>query len=581
MSKRRFSDIAITAFRSHKHRHLQGRGSCRLHHNFGSVSHSDVEDGVRQDVFTMATGAAGPPVDDLISRTVSIDPFWQSGAASHYNDSASSPSAYLSVALPSPSAGSTLSQTLASASSHWDQLIGESRKPSQPDSIFFLRSDADSLHSPVAHLAQHDKQSRPPIASTSKAEPATSDHAAAMPSSDLSQHTTWMPAQSLTQSPTQALDGAGSVPPASARPGRPTLARLNTSEMLRSRTSTALPAGPARPNATRKSPTALKLQLDTSVPRRSATLSSYPHGHRSRLHAPVSLSPSSSARVLASAHTANPSTAGLPAASDVAATASSSGDRNMETGLATTTDGYADGDFQVSTILPDFLYLGSDVQSERDAAELQAMGVRRILNVACEIDEDGPMKLRDRFERYLKVPMLDHVEAKGVQGSIEQACSFLDDARLRCAPVYVHCKAGKSRSVTIVIAYLIHALGWTLRRSYSHVVERRAGICPNIGFISELMRFEERTLKLARSTGIHGDAMDESNSKPSASLLPPWNQGKSHDESSALESAPSTSTPVLAQCDDLTDRTSSASSRLGGALSQSSPDLSSLTSSRT
>ncbi|KAG0146069.1 hypothetical protein CROQUDRAFT_44945, partial [Cronartium quercuum f. sp. fusiforme G11] len=54
-----------------------------------------------------------------------------------------------------------------------------------------------------------------------------------------------------------------------------------------------------------------------------------------------------------------------------------------------------------------------------------------------------------------------------------------DDASLHSAPVYVHCKAGKSRSVTIVLAYLIHRFRWTLKDSYAHVSERRKGICPS------------------------------------------------------------------------------------------------------
>jgi len=70
----------------------------------------------------------------------------------------------------------------------------------------------------------------------------------------------------------------------------------------------------------------------------------------------------------------------------------------------------------------------------------------------------------------------------------------IDDARLHSAPTYVHCKAGKSRSVTAVMAYLIHANHWTLSKAYAFVLERRKGISPNIGFVSELMNFEEQEL---------------------------------------------------------------------------------------
>ena len=79
--------------------------------------------------------------------------------------------------------------------------------------------------------------------------------------------------------------------------------------------------------------------------------------------------------------------------------------------------------------------------------------------------------------------------------------SPIDDASLHSAPTYVHCKAGKSRSVTAVMAYLIHANHWTLSRAYTFVLERRKGISPNIGFVSELMNFEEAELG-SKSVGV-------------------------------------------------------------------------------
>lgn len=44
------------------------------------------------------------------------------------------------------------------------------------------------------------------------------------------------------------------------------------------------------------------------------------------------------------------------------------------------------------------------------------------------------------------------------------------------------------------MAYLIHANHWPLAQTYAFVTERRKGISPNIGFVGELMSFEEEEL---------------------------------------------------------------------------------------
>ena len=62
------------------------------------------------------------------------------------------------------------------------------------------------------------------------------------------------------------------------------------------------------------------------------------------------------------------------------------------------------------------------------------------------------------------------------------------------------------------MAYLIHANHWTLSRAYSFVLERRKGISPNIGFVSELMNFEEQELG-GKSVGVQP-------AQPSSSLAP-------------------------------------------------------------
>jgi hypothetical protein len=68
--------------------------------------------------------------------------------------------------------------------------------------------------------------------------------------------------------------------------------------------------------------------------------------------------------------------------------------------------------------------------------------------------------------------------------------------------------------VTAVMAYLIHANHWTLSQAYSFVLERRKGISPNIGFVSELMTFEEselggKSIGVQPNSAIGGDSTDQ------------------------------------------------------------------------
>lgn len=51
------------------------------------------------------------------------------------------------------------------------------------------------------------------------------------------------------------------------------------------------------------------------------------------------------------------------------------------------------------------------------------------------------------------------------------------------------------------MAYLIHANHWPLAKAYEFVLDRRKGISPNIGFVSELMTFEEQELG-GKSVGV-------------------------------------------------------------------------------
>ncbi|KAI8597746.1 protein-tyrosine phosphatase-like protein [Dissophora ornata] len=152
---------------------------------------------------------------------------------------------------------------------------------------------------------------------------------------------------------------------------------------------------------------------------------------------------------------------------------------------------------EISCILPNFLYLGPEIATAEQVRELERLGIKRVLNMAREC-EDLLVVNHSEIE-YHKVGVQDHVEAD-VSAGLLQAVDVI--AASNDLPIYVHCKAGKSRSVTAIIAYLITQLHWSLNKAYNHVLTQRPCMCPNIGFVTELMRMEERTLGTERAAGM-------------------------------------------------------------------------------
>jgi hypothetical protein len=86
-------------------------------------------------------------------------------------------------------------------------------------------------------------------------------------------------------------------------------------------------------------------------------------------------------------------------------------------------------EFAISTILPNFLFLGPELTTPEHVAELQSLGVRRILNIAAECDDDHGLHLRTVFEKYVKIPMRDTVEEENIARGVREVCEILGECR--------------------------------------------------------------------------------------------------------------------------------------------------------
>jgi protein-tyrosine phosphatase len=134
-------------------------------------------------------------------------------------------------------------------------------------------------------------------------------------------------------------------------------------------------------------------------------------------------------------------------------------------------------------VVSGFMWLGSGRDAD-NVEHLRSLGVTHVLNVTSEWKEaPGLAQHKVVLQR---VPIKDFVTESMAQ-HLEQAFAFIDEARNGGTEsrLLVHCVIGKSRSATVVLAYLMARERMTLRQAYDHVRSKRE-IRPNDGFFSEV-----------------------------------------------------------------------------------------------
>ncbi|KAF5736826.1 Dual specificity protein phosphatase 1 isoform 2 [Tripterygium wilfordii] len=130
------------------------------------------------------------------------------------------------------------------------------------------------------------------------------------------------------------------------------------------------------------------------------------------------------------------------------------------------------------------LFLGS-LGAANNKSELKRLNVTHILTVASSLPPAHP----DDFV-YKVIPVMDRPDTD-LRQYFDECFSFIDEAKEKGGGVLVHCFVGRSRSATIVIAYLMKKHGMSLSQAQDHVKSRRPQVCPNVGFMKQLQDFEK------------------------------------------------------------------------------------------
>lgn len=137
--------------------------------------------------------------------------------------------------------------------------------------------------------------------------------------------------------------------------------------------------------------------------------------------------------------------------------------------------------FEASEII-NGLYIGS-IDSTYDLQTLKMMGITHIISVLPGFIPPYPNNFK-----YMVINAMDD-ENTNLSCVFDDANKFIDDAFENTGNILVHCMMGKSRSATIVGAYLINTFAMNVDEILSLLKNKRQIIQPNKHFEQQLRKY--------------------------------------------------------------------------------------------
>jgi protein-tyrosine phosphatase len=136
-------------------------------------------------------------------------------------------------------------------------------------------------------------------------------------------------------------------------------------------------------------------------------------------------------------------------------------------------------------IIQDFLYIGSIFDYE-DHNKLLQLGITHILDTSSVTTTPCNIVNIKRHFKYVKIPMQD-TPSFPINLFFDKTFELLDEVyNSKGKKVLVNCHMGRSRSVTIVLNYMMKKFNLRFEDAFAIVKQKRNCISPNTGFIRQL-----------------------------------------------------------------------------------------------
>jgi protein-tyrosine phosphatase len=107
--------------------------------------------------------------------------------------------------------------------------------------------------------------------------------------------------------------------------------------------------------------------------------------------------------------------------------------------------------------------------------------------VACGFEQPTPFK--NENVQYHKINIADN-PGQDITEHFAGSLDFMHKATQE-GVCLVHCSAGGSRSVAMIMAFLVVVDGLTADGALEHVCSKRPGVAPNFGFVNQIRNLEK------------------------------------------------------------------------------------------
>lgn len=148
-------------------------------------------------------------------------------------------------------------------------------------------------------------------------------------------------------------------------------------------------------------------------------------------------------------------------------------------------------DLNHSYMIMPFLYLG-DASNAKNMTELSNLNIHTIVNMTHEAKNYYP----EKFD-YINFSWRDWLGFH-IFDDLDDVCDQIHTKITQNRNVLVHCKMGLSRSVTVILAYLIKYKKMSFDDAYEYVKSIKSTVCPNDTFIENLITFSQMHQKIEK-----------------------------------------------------------------------------------